>query len=509
MAILKRRKQSTVNNLTLKMEMEKAMRYYDAALIEENTIDLSKIARNFLTGLRKFFWLILMLAIIVAFIFCFYAGQKYVPEYTAAVTFTVNLDLASDGSIYEDTVRASQLSATFPYIITSSVLKNIIAEDLGFEALAERITAENVEDTNLFTIKVTSDSPDRAYNVLQSVIKNYPLIADTVVGGTHLNMIEDSGIPSEPSNPIDYLKLIKYGAAIGAAMGLLIITAYAFARKTIHKPDDLSEVTNIKFLGLLPHLSEKKKNRMIGDVRKRAAQNDKFAVEYMDDIYKIRTRLNKIISSKGIKSILVTSALPAEGKSTFALNLALSMAELSNKVILVDCDFRRPSLFKILPDLKEGAYLNDVLQDNNKLDDAIRYYDEYGISVLACNKPMPEASELPGAQSISEILQTLREKYDYIIIDSAPSAIVSDTLELAKSADGVIYIIRQDYSKVRHIQQGLEHIVESSRAEIIGCVLNNVRHMPLGYGYGYGYYGKYGKRYYQKDSSNLVTNQAE
>jgi len=489
--------------------MEKAMKNNnDTALGEVYTIDLSVIFRNFLKGLKKLFWLIPLFALGVALLVCLYAREKYRPKYTAAVTFTVNLELASNGSIYEDSLRASQLSATFPYIITSSVLKNIIAEELGIAELTEEITADNVKDTNLFTIRVMSDNPTRAYEVLQSVIKNYPKVAETVVGTTHLHMIEESGIPALPSNPVDYPKLMGYGAAIGAAFALLLIIIYAFARKTIHKPDDLTEITNVKLLGLLPHIHERKKS-IIGDVKRLAEQNDRMAMEYVDDLYRIRTRLNKIINSGNKKTLLVTSAIPAEGKSTFAFNLALAMAELDRKVILVDCDFRRPSIIKMLPDSVGNVYLNDVLENKEKLSNAIRYYDEYKIAVLACSKPVPEASEVLGERSIGSILEQLKEEYDYIILDSAPSAVISDTLELAKYADGVIYVIRQDYSKVRQIQQGMEHIVESSRAEIIGCVLNNVRYMPAGYGYGYGYYGRYGKKAYQKKNIEIITNQAE
>lgn len=483
------------------------MNYNDAAFGEVYTIDLSGIGRNFLRGLKKLFWLIPLLAVSVAMLVCVYAREKYSPRYTAAVTFTVNLDLASDGSIYEDSMRASQLSATFPYIVTSSILKNIIAEELGINELSEQITADNVKDTNLFTIRVSSDNPTRAYEVLQSVIKNYPKVAETVVGTTHLNMIEESGIPAFPSNPVDYRRLIGSGAAIGAAIALFFIVVYAFARKTIHKPDDLIQITNVKLLGLLPHLRERKKN-IIGDVRKRA-QTDRMALGYMDDMYKIRTRLNKIITNRDIKTLLITSAIPAEGKSTFAFNLATAMAELDRKVILVDCDFRRPSIMKMLPYSAGTVCLNDVLKEKEKLTDAIRYYDEYKIAVLACSKQLEESSEILGKRAIGSILEQLKEEYDYIILDSAPSAVISDTIELAKYADGVIYVIRQDYSRVRQIQQGMEHIVESSRAEIIGCVLNNVRHMPAGYGYGYGYYGKYGRKSYYGKNTGIAANQVD
>lgn len=500
------------------------MNYNEADLIpEEYTIDISNILRNTLRGLKKLFWILPLCICVMTSILCFYARETYYPLYTASVTFTVNLSMESNGSLYEERTRASQLSATFPYIITSSILKNIIAEELGIEELNDYISAYNIEETNLFTIMVTSYEPQRAYDILQSVIKNYPLIADTVVGRTYLNMIEETGIPKEPSNPVDYLKYIKYGVATGLALGMIIIIAYAFARKTIHKPDDLKEITNIKFLGMLPHIPTKSKRKKLADIRERASNDDRMASEYLDDLYKIRTRVNKIINNNGMKTILITSSIPGEGKSTFAYNFALAMAEQDKKVILVDCDFRRPSMINLLPEKSGNVYLNDVLEEKAELSDAIKYYDDLKLWVLICSKPISNASEIIGAQSMSNILEELRENYDYIILDSAPSAIISDTLELAKSADGIIFVIRQDYSKVRHIQVGLEHIVESSKAEVIGCVLNNVKNMIMGYGYGYSYgyryyggsYGysrKYKGRYrskYKKESGELASEHTE
>lgn len=480
------------------------MNYNDIDLNEEDTIDISNIVRNFIRGLKKLFWLIPLLCFITASMFYLYARERYSAQYTAMVTFTVNLNLESNGSIYEDSIRASQLSSTFPYIITSSILKNIIAEDLGIEAISEQITAENVEDTNLFTIKVTSDDPTRAYNVLQSVINNYPVIAETVVGGTHLDMIEESGVPKEPSNSLDYFSHIKYGAITGIALGIIIIIGYAFTRKTIHKPEDLEDVTNIKYLGMLPHIPDRNKDKTINTIRVRDLHNDKNTLVYIDDLYKIRTRVDKILKNKNIKTILITSAIPGEGKSTFAFNLALAMAEQDMKVILVDCDFRRPIIKSMLPDSEGNTYLNDVLEGKEKLADAINYYENLKMSVLACSMPLTNASEIIGTQRMKDILEVLRETYDYIILDSAPSAILSDPIELATSADGVIYVIRQDYSKVRHIQEGLDHIMESSKAEIIGCVLNNVKNMQMGY--GYGHYGSYAKSKRNK-KSDLMTNQ--
>lgn len=457
----------------------------------EYAIDLYALIHNLWIGTKKFGWLIIVLAIITSGIASFRTMKSFYPYYSASATFAVKLNMNSSNSIYEDSLRASQLSATFPYILTSGVLRNIIATDLGVEYVSEDISAENVEDTNLFTIRVFSDDPNWAYQVLQSVIKNYPQVAETVIGSTYLDMIEESGVPKNPVNHIDYIGGLKTGAMPGVACGIFIIILYAVTRRTIYKLEDLKELSNMKQLGSLPIVVFKKR----GNNKERILLNNKkLPPSYVENLYKIRVRIEKIAANKDLKSILVTSAIPGEGKSTFALNLGLALAEEGKKVILVDFDLRRPSVHNMLSLEEEFTKFEKVLQEEIELPEAIYYSEEHKISVLACSKPMKNSSEIIGTAAIGRIMKELKQNYDYVIVDTAPATIMSDTTDLAMYVDGAVFMVKQDYAKVNYIVDALEHLVDSSNIEMIGCVLNcmNTSFYNYGYGYGYGSYGKYG-----------------
>ena len=480
------------------------MNSFEKEIEEENDymIDLYTLIEDIWKGIRKFGWIIVILAIISAVIASLRTYKSYYPFYTASATFTVNLSTESEASnIYDDNLKAAQMSKTFPYIITSGVLKNVIAADLGAAYVSESITAENVENTNLFTLKVTSDDAQKAYDVLQSVIKNYPKITETVVGRTYLNMIDETGIPMEPANRLNYRNSVMLGALVGFALGILILLIYALTRRTIHKEEDLIELSSIKCLGSLPEVlfkrSEKNYNTEV------SLLNEKLPQWYKESIYKIRTRVEKTAASKQMKSILVTSAIQGEGKSTLAFNLALALAEGGKEVVLMDCDLRHPTI-KNMISLKEGSVgLDDVLNGKAELKDAIRYYDDLKFSVLICSQATQNASEVLDSPKMRELLTELEETADYIIVDTAPSAILSDTSNLAKLADGVIFLVKQDYAKIYQILEGLEHLSESSGIEIIGCVLNCVKSGIGGYGYGYGYgYGRYGRYGYGKKKNS-------
>jgi len=200
-----------------------------------------------------------------------------------------------------------------------------------------------------------------------------------------------------------------------------------------------------------------------------------------------------------MKSILITSAIPGEGKSTFAINIALALAESGKEVILVDCDLRHPSIKNMLLLQDDTAGIDQVLDGEVELEEALYYYDDLKMSVLAGSLPNHNAPEIIGSPKMKEILSQLEDLADYVILDTAPSAVMFDSSDLAKFADGVIFIVKQDYSKVNQILEGLEHLAESSNTEIIGCVLNSVRVQLGGYGYGsYSRYGRYGRYGYGK-----------
>jgi len=122
--------------------------------------------------------------------------------YEAYTSFVVGSNRAV-GYSYYDNVTAQQLGKTFPYIVTSGVLKDVVARDLQVGAVTSQIEASVMENTNLFTIRVKDSSPDTAYRVLQSVITNYPEVAEYIIGATTLTVVDDSGVPVSPSNSQD------------------------------------------------------------------------------------------------------------------------------------------------------------------------------------------------------------------------------------------------------------------------------------------------------------------
>ena len=180
-------------------------------------IDLTRLLVDAWSGVRRFWWIFLVVISLCASVSYFSAVRTYTPSYEAYASFVINTRTAYGYSeTYYNQTTASQLSRTFPYILTSGALNQVVANSLGLETVPAAITAEAMEDTALFTIRVTAADPQLAYDVLQAVITNYPDVAEYIIGDTQLTLMDESGVPQTPSNPPDYRRNVVRGAAIGA-----------------------------------------------------------------------------------------------------------------------------------------------------------------------------------------------------------------------------------------------------------------------------------------------------
>lgn len=200
----------------------------------------------------------------------------------------------------------------------------------------------------------------------------------------------------------------------------------------------------------------------------------------------LRTNLEYSSIDKSLKSIVVTSTEPGEGKSTVAGNLAIILGESGKKVILIDADLRKPSLHKKFK-VSNGLGLTDCLIGKCKLTDVLKKIDDNVLIIPAGNKA-PNPAEIIASKSMEELIETLSEKIevDYIIIDTPPVKHVADAVALAGKCDGTIVIVKSGLTKVKDLTNVLGEL-EKVRANIIGTVLNGVQRNKKDY-YNY-YYG--------------------
>ena len=188
------------------------------------------------------------------------------------------------------------------------------------------------------------------------------------------------------------------------------------------------------------------------------------------------------------KTILLTSSIPGEGKSTTIANLALTLAQSGSRVCLIEADLRRPRLLQYLG-LEGAAGLTDVLIERAMLDDVLQPYGSDRLDVIGAGAIPPNPSELLASEPMSRVLLNLSARYDYVLIDTPPVLPVTDAVVLSTKVDGVIVLVGTTIVRKEQLEATLEALSAVDNS-LLGLVLNRVGHKSAG-GYGAGYYGYY------------------
>ncbi|MEG0020360.1 MAG: CpsD/CapB family tyrosine-protein kinase [Oscillospiraceae bacterium] len=212
---------------------------------------------------------------------------------------------------------------------------------------------------------------------------------------------------------------------------------------------------------------------------------------YVEAFKSLRTNLNFVSVNSSLKKLIITSAIPNEGKSSVAINLAVTLAETGSKVLIVDCDLRKPILHKYLKLGKtDSKGLTGILSGESTVDGSIVYFKDIKISVLIAGVIPPNPAELLGSKKMEELIAKLETYFDYIIFDTPPVSVVTDSAVLSKFTDGVLLVVRQNLATVEQVKLAKKSL-DSVNANIIGVVLNDFDTTKGGKNSGYYYYYDY------------------
>jgi capsular exopolysaccharide synthesis family protein len=199
-----------------------------------------------------------------------------------------------------------------------------------------------------------------------------------------------------------------------------------------------------------------------------------------EDCRTLRTKVIRALGEGANKVVLVTSAVPREGKTSASLNLARSFAAAERTTLLVDADLRRPDLHTLFG-VEQAGGLSDVVQGRRQLDDAIISTDVAHLELLTAGTRANAPAELLGARPFQDLLRDLARRYEYVVVDSAPLISITDTLLLAPRADGILMVVRGLSTPREIVKSAFEQIHD---LPVLGVVLNGIS-MPRRYGYYY------------------------
>lgn len=203
---------------------------------------------------------------------------------------------------------------------------------------------------------------------------------------------------------------------------------------------------------------------------------------YITEAYKA-LRTNVIFSLAGEKSshvIMVTSSFPSEGKTTTSSNLALSLAEAGKHTLIVDCDLRKPKLGRLF-NVKSDVGLTSALMDQDKIMSSIFQMQGSTLYIMPAGHIPPNPSELLSSKNMKNVVETLRNTFDYVILDTPPVNVVTDAIALSPYTDGTLFVVRSGRSERNAVQRALDQL-SISNTKILGVVMTDVAESAAGYG---------------------------
>ena len=448
----------------------------------------------------------------------FFVTLSMTPIYTSTAQLFVSTPasaidisaLATGSSFSQQRVKS------YAQIINSPINLAPVVKKLGLnispEKLADQITASAPLDTVLISLTVNDTNPKRAADIANEVAKQF---------GNTVKALELEGVNSESpvkvsiskyaipaSAPSSPKKSINYalGLLLGFGLGIGISSLLKLLDNTVKNEDDLGETPLLAAIGFDILADEKP---LITQIGRYASRTEAFR--------SLRTNLKYANPGRNPRVIVVTSGLPGEGKTTSAINLAISLSQAGEKVLLVEGDLRRPKIPIYLEFASKVIGISELLSSSesltwNVVKKHLRKHPDLTLDVLTSGRIPPNPAELLGSHRFDKLVEIVRAKFDYVIIDCPPLLPITDAALISAKTDGAILVIKAGTTKKPHFE-GTRSAIQHVGGPVLGAILNMIPEDALEYEYGYKYgypryYGYSGKPYDPRNGEDRDTRYA-
>jgi capsular exopolysaccharide synthesis family protein len=415
------------------------------------------------------------------------------PQYEAQIGLFVAVGhgQGSVDSAYQGSLLSQQRVTSYAELVAGSAVAAEVVERLDLDRTAEelqsQISATVPPNTVLINVAVVDRNPELAGRIATEVAD---VLSDRVTGleapaagqtsPIRVSVAEPAEVQAEPVSP-DPLRNV--GIALG--IGLFVGVGTAFAREsldtTVSGTAQLSGVVGVSSLAVIPHDRDARKRPLIVDDEPYSRRSESFR--------KLRTNLQFINVDNPPRSILITSARAGEGKSSTACNLAVSLGFSGLRVCLVEADLRRPAASGYLG-VQGGAGLTNVLVGTANIDEVIQPWQGGLVDVLAAGPIPPNPSELLATGAMRRIIRELEQRYDLVLVDSAPVLPVTDSVLLSTATSGSVIVVRSGRTRVDEVNSAAAQL-RAVGTRVYGTVLIDNRRSGGGDGNGYDGYSGY------------------
>lgn len=428
--------------------------------------------QDYLAVLRKR-WVSVVLCTLLSVGAAIAVSLAMTPQYTASTQLFVSVQGgASTSDLLQGSNFTRQQVTSYTQLATSPLVLGPVIDEMGMgvrtEELAARMSADSPLNTSLIDISVTDENAviaaataDRIAQQFKDVISELETPADGDSSAVKVSIVRPAAAPTAPSSPN-----LKLNVALGLLVGLAIGVGQAILREVldtrVRNAADVGRITDTSVIATIPFDDDAPEHPLIVQSSPHSERSEAFR--------RLRTNLQFLDIADQPQSIVVTSSVPGEGKSTTAINLAITLADAGTRVALVDADLRRPSVAHYMG--VEGAVgLTTVLIGRATLEDVVQPWGNGYLHVLPAGQVPPNPSELLGSRAMAQLLRALTERYDVVVLDAAPLLPVTDAAILARLTGGALLVAGVHRLHRNQLTESVAAL-ETVGARTLGIVVN-------------------------------------
>jgi receptor protein-tyrosine kinase len=413
------------------------------------------------------------------------------PTYHSKARVFVSSDASNSAEQYYAGFFNSQMVKSYADLATSRQLMSRVTKrlelDVSAAQLAEKINATVVQDTVIIELEALDPSPKVAQQLAQAEAEELAGYL-TEVESTDKNkksvkatVIDPANLVDDPVRPRTLLNVVIFGV-LGLLLGVALAVARELLDNSVSSAEDVERITGKPVLSSVGFDPDVPRHPLISDGSSLSPRVEAFRL--------LRTNLQFLDLDNAPRSIVITSALPTEGKTSTAANLAIALAQTGRRVLLIDGDLRRPRSAEMLG-LERSVGFTTVLVGRADLVDAIQRHTESGIYFLASGPIPPNPTEVLQSQASRSLLERAAGLFDHVIIDAPPLLPVSDAAVMARDVDGAILVVRHGKTSKDQLRQAVTRL-QHVDARVLGVTVNMTpRRGSRTHGYGYGYEYEY------------------
>lgn len=444
--------------------------------------------KELLNVIKEKIWIIFIAVGLSLITTIIYINTIKKPIYKSSTTYILVSDKEDDGITSSDVTLNEKLIATYKEMIKSRTVIDKVITNLKLEgietvsSIASNISVEQVSTSSMIKITITNKDPEIAKKIAENIGKEFTKEAEEKFKKDNLELMDPPLVPSGPANSSNTKEIILINGA-SVFVALMIIFLIYYFDNGVKSIEQVEEKIDLPVLGSTPLISKKEKS----------IEENELIVHYdpkspiSEGIRTIRTNLQFATVNGNLKTIMVTSSMPGEGKSFTSANLAVAFAQDGNKVLLIDCDMRKGRLNKIF-NIGNNKGLSNLLIDNieKNYKKYIKKTDIKNLSVIPSGVVPPNPSELLNSDANKELIKILEQEYDYIIFDCVPINGLPDSLIMAGIVDKTLIVCSEGKTPIDLLQK-TKNSLQNVDTNIAGIIVNKTKNKYNKY-YGH-YYG--------------------